>query len=201
LFCPLTFCNSGKNKNICSYKIDTLFKNYDSSKFIIKRYDNLVEVLDSVPQAEEKGIYKFDKNGVLRFYAYLLNENNDYYFGIEYDSLGREINKPKSTVVRCLVSKFGSDSLKLSFLLYKINNSYGDIQLEGSNFLKKVSLFESKHLSNLIGADLIIPIPPNKTVYITGAMRNNCLFEATNFKDSVILPKELLISNSPQVRR
>lgn len=186
-------CNFPQNKERrCIYHINNLFESYDSGRFEINRDEGLTEVIDSVKSTGERGIYKFDENGILRFYGYLVNTDNDYYFGIEYDSAGHEINKPRSHVVRWFVSKLGNDSLKLTFLLFDINRSYGGVTLRGINMDRKVPLFKSLRFSNLIGGDIIFPIPQDKTIYIKGFVKNSCNSEFEIFKDSVYIPREVL---------
>jgi len=182
-------CEVNNNKkNNCTYKIENFFKKYDSLNFKIDRYNGLTEIFDNSNITGERGFYKFGKEGNLLFYGYLVNEQNDYSFGIEYDSSGNQINQPKETVVRWFTSKLGNDSLKVSFLLYSINYSYGNIQLTGSDFLINVPLFESKYFSNLNAGDVVIALPKIKRVYITGNVKNNCSMVMSNFRDSVILP-------------
>ncbi len=181
-------CSDNSTEKNKRYTISDFFKKYDSSKFRTKEYEGWKEILDTVNITGERGLYKFDKNGTLRFYGYLLNENNDYFFGVEYDSLGNMIKAPKSNVIRWFVSKIGEDSLKLSFLLYGINYSYGKVKIEDSNYLIKVPLFESKYFSNILAGDIIIKKPKKKIVYITGVMNNHWQNKVSNFKDSVIIP-------------
>ena len=67
-------CNqpSSTNKN-CLYSIDSLFSNYDSTKFEISRIDGFTDVIDAKNSIGERGIYKFDQQGALRFYGFLFD--------------------------------------------------------------------------------------------------------------------------------
>lgn len=191
-FYLLFFCgcsNKNTNQNNCIYTIKDILIKYDSAGFVIKKYDDdLIEMSDTSNVTGEKGIYKFDKSGNLRFYAYLIDQENNYYFGINYDSLGNEINKPKSYVVRWFINRLNNDSIRVSILLYNLKHSYGKIRFSESNEWKQVPLFESKYFSNLIAGEIIMPNPPTKRVYVSGQIRNNCLNETKIFKDSIIIP-------------
>lgn len=173
------------------YTLNNLFKNYDSSRFEIHRLGETTEIRDTLNKLEDGSFYIFDKYNNLKFYCYIEDSTNAYDFGITFDSLGNEIKKTGTDVIRWQIIKKGNDSLHLIFLLFKINRSYGDITLTGSDFSKHISLFEA-FPSNTIGANIIITRHQNKTIFITGVIRNDCLMKERRFIDSVHVPKYLI---------
>ena len=74
-------------------------KKYDSTKYTRIDYETpkMTEIFDS-NSFQEKGHYKFDEYNRLRFYAFLVDDSNGYYFSINYDTLGRMDLKNNYTV-------------------------------------------------------------------------------------------------------
>ncbi|TKK63994.1 hypothetical protein FC093_23480 [Ilyomonas limi] len=126
----------------------------------------------------------------MQFYGYLEDSTNAYSFGITFDSVGHEIKKTRGDVIKWFISKHGNDSLTISFLLLKINRSYGRITLTGSDFSKQVSLFEG-YSSNTIGAMLIISKHQRKTILMSGEIRDDCSMKKRNIEDSLRIPEYL----------
>ena len=178
-----------KDNNICKNDIESLFAKYDSNKFEIRKFENLIELLDRPNPTGERGIYKFDDKNNLRFYGYLVNEKNDYFFSVEYDSLGNEIYKSQPNVVRWFVAKTTADSLRVSFLLYANNYTYRDIFIDYLSSKKSIPLFKSKYFSNLIAGDLDIKKSNSGKIYISGFKKSKCSNKEIPFSDSTIIPK------------
>jgi hypothetical protein len=116
--------------------------------------------------------------------------NNGYNFGVTFDSTGHEIDKKGTNVIGWEIQKNGSDSLNLIFLLFKINRSYGDITLTGSDFSRHISLFEA-FPSNTVGANITISRHQKKTIVISGIIKDDCSMKENKFIDSMHVPKYL----------
>jgi hypothetical protein len=158
------------------------------------RTEDWLDVLDIGDSTGEKELYQFDKNKMLRFYAFVIDDSNGYDYSIRYDSLGNIVNKTGPEIVRWYLFNHGNDSLTISFLLNAIHYSYGKVSLTlGNDSFKNVLLFKSVY-SNLIGHDLRVKnfIPNDdsnkKMLYISGIKVNRCTLDTSIFKDSVYLP-------------
>jgi hypothetical protein len=123
----------------------------------------------------------------LEFYGYLVDSIGAYDFGVTFDSLGNEIKKTGTDVIIWQIAKKGNDSLRLTVLFFKINRSYGDITMTGSDFSKHISLFEA-FPSNTIGANIVISRHQKKTILISGIVKNDCSMKERKFIDSVHIP-------------
>lgn len=183
LLLALFSCSEKKGDKNCCYKLDDLLKKYDTSKVKILNYDKMTEVLDNGNVIGEKGIYKFDENKTLRFYGYLIDTSNNYYFGIEYDSTGNVVNFPKSNIVRWFIQSKGADSVKVAFLLYGIRYSYRNIKVHMNNRSISIQLFESKRFSNLLAGEVILE--KTGAIYITGDFKDECNGIQKSFEDSL----------------
>lgn len=190
LICVILFSCLRKVEKVnnCFYSIDQMFKKYDSSKLEITKYDSLTEVRDSDNITGEKGLYKFDENRVLRFYGFLLDKENNYHYGVEFDSLGNPLNTPKSNVVRWYINKMDNHRIRISFLLFDIKKRYGDVTLDISENIIKIPLFESKYFSNIIVGETIVILPQNKLVSLSGKMQDKCSNEIKIFTDTLLIP-------------
>jgi hypothetical protein len=186
-------CKTKKQNNSPCYHPYTssnLLKDYDSARFQIQQTIEGIEISDTFTFME-RGLYKFDKNNNLRLYAYLVDTTNATNFEISFDSLGNEIEQKGSNVMRWFINKKGTDSLRVWFLLFKINRSYGDIHITGSDFSTQVPLFEGKSFSNTISSQVIINKHQKKALILTGIIRNDCSNKTAEFNDSVNIPKYL----------
>ena len=194
-----TLCNSSTGtKSNCKYILDDLLQKVDSPKIEIKKYekDSMTEAVDvSNNILEGRGLYKFDNNNVLRFYGFLVNNNNnDCYFSVFYDSSGSEIKRTGDDVVRWYAKTIAKDSFQLIFYLYAINNNFNNLKIKIDNYtISNINLVPSKMFSNLLGFSTIISKNiTNRTIYITGERVNTCNKEKFPIKDSVILPNTVI---------
>lgn len=192
-------CKEKENYNKgCTYTFSRLNNYLDSSKLISVDYgkDEIKEVLDKGNNLGQRGLYKFDKNNILRFYGFLINTKNECDYCIEYDSLGRVANKTGTEVVQWYFRKLRGDSLAITFLLYTVNQSYSDLRIEyGLKRFNNIELQESETFSNLIGSTLDVEIQRNSgsdTVYIYGKKVDLCTSKDKAFKDFILVPKEVL---------
>jgi len=183
LLSALFSCLGQKGDKNCCYKLDDLLKKYDTSKVKILSYDKMTEVLDNGNVIGEKGMYKFDENKILRFYGYLIDSSNNYYFGVEYDSAGKMVSFPKSNIVRWFIQNKDADSVKVAFLLYDVGYSYRNIKIHNNNRSINIQLFESKHFSNLLAGEVILE--KTGVIYITGDLKDECNGIQKSFKDSL----------------
>ena len=180
------------------YTIKQLLKDYNSSKFVISKGKTITDVFDTTntkgKDTWEMPIFRFDNSsGNLRIFAYRTDSTNGTSFLVTYDTLGNEIKRQGDDVVRWFIgkSRSGSDSIIVFFFLYKLNRSYGNLRLTGSNFSKPVTLFETDY-ANLIGMNVKISSHIKKTVYLSGLITNDCSNKDWEFKDSVFIPDFLL---------
>ena len=188
---------NGKRNTKCVYSMDDLFKKYDSTKFKMAKsrtldWIDVTEIVDS--GSGESNLYQFDKNNMLRFYAFINDSNNDFTFSVKYDSLGNVENKTGRDVVRWHLSSRGSDSLDLTFFLYGINYSYWDITLViGVDSISNLEIFKSAY-SNLFAYTQTIKNSRLKDdsvkrrVYVYGKKVNMCTNDTTIFSDLGYLP-------------
>jgi hypothetical protein len=181
-----------ENKHPCIYLLSDLYRNYDSVKFRVSksRTKDWVD-LEEYSGSNPKQLYQFDKNNRLRFYAFLFNDS-DYNFSEKYDSLGNTIGKTGSEIVKWFIEKHGSDSLDITFLLYTIHRSYGNINLIfGKQTFQNIKLFKSSEFSNLIGGTKRVSLTGEKvdrSIYLSGRKFNVCSNDTvTFFRDSAIL--------------
>jgi hypothetical protein len=194
IFCLVLSCNLKKDKKEnCSYSIDHLLKDFDSSQFERIPFEEKIDFIEKKSSLGERGIYTFDKNNILRFYGFLINSNNEYDFSIQYDSLGNEISRTGRDVVQWYFRKLENDSLKVTFLLYSANYSFSNISLQLKNkSINNIKLFKSPLFSNLIGNSIVLPLVQGKdTVFISGQKVNLCTGKSQRFEDFVLIPKEV----------
>jgi len=195
----LLSCNLNNSpKEICTYKLNSYITNFDTSRFTKTEYDSpkITEIMDKPDIVKERGFYKFDQNNTLRFYAFLLNNKNEYNFSIEYDSLGNEINKSGTEVVHWYFRRLTNDNLRITFLLYSIHHIYKNVLIKyGTNHFNNIELQKSEAFSNIIGNTLELKISKaNKsdTIYILGEKEYSCSHKIHIFTDFVLIPKEIL---------
>jgi hypothetical protein len=182
-------CNQGNlDKTSKPYTFEELLKNTDNQKLKIRRSTNTTEVEDIANITGEKGIYKFDYNGNLRFYGFLVDAANNYYYGINFDSLGSELDTPKSKVVRWYVEPHKADSLRVSFLLFKVNSLYGKIRVYHNENSTSVPLYKSKFFSNMDVGELILARKELDTIILKGVFKKKASDVEREFVDSVTIP-------------
>ena len=189
-------CGSNEGVNNCRYNRDKLLTEIDTALLDKRDYpdEQFYEVLDKGSNIGARGIYKFDKDETLRFYAFLLSDSNDYIFSREYDSLGTLIDSTGREVVQWYFRKISSDSVKITFYLYGINQTYDDINLGfGTATRTNIDLFKSPIFSNILGGSFtsVIDKEENRKIFITGKRFNTCSGEKYSFTDSTEVPSEL----------
>ncbi len=181
----------------CIYSIDSLVRDYDTSKFFVQHFKDkrVVDFIEPRSKYGEAGIYTFDESDNLRFYGFLRNDSNMIDFSIQYDSLGNEVARTGGEVVNGYFRKIGSDSLKFTFFLLALNYSYSDIVVKnGIIKIEPGQLYKSDIFSNLIGKTITISFDSkhnNKMVYIEGIRENTCTKKMKHFIDSTIIPSEV----------
>ena len=191
-------CNSKENevKN-CSYTVADLYRDYDSLSFEKVKFERKgnTDFLDKGSMGK-RSIYTFDNNNVLRFYAFLISDSNEYNFSIRYDSLGNEIKRIGPEVVHWFFRKLGKDTVSVTFFLNAINHVYNGLRIEyGTKKYNDIQLQKSEVFSNIIGSTIDIVMPKSSlidTVYIYGLKKDACSGKEIDFKDFVLIPSEEL---------
>jgi hypothetical protein len=198
-FCVLfaISCNSKQNNEFknenrinrkCVYTVNDFVQSNKEYKYTKNIYPDFTEIIDSNKLQVAKGIYKFDQRGILRFYGFIIDKQNNCDFTVEYDSLGKETNSTGSEVIQWRLKKINKDSLNVTFLLFALNKSYSDINIEfGETKFNDLKLFAFNELTNVVGSQIEIKFIPGKTIYISGYRRVNCTLENKFFRDSTIL--------------
>ncbi len=156
------------------------------------RKEGLIEVSDKKSNIGAKGIYKFDLDQRLRFYAFLLSDSNDYVFSREYDVDGRIVNKTGGDVVQWYFRKLSEDSMKVTFYLYSLDERYDSIDLSyEKQTLKNIVLYTSPIYSNIVGTSVTLPNlnKQNGIIYIKGKKENKCIPRESTFVDSSSVPQ------------
>jgi hypothetical protein len=178
------------------YTLNTLFKNYDSSRFEISNNDGWTLVRDKGnirdnDKDKDKGLYSFDQNSILRSYTFLVDDST-FQFGVTFDSLGRESKKSGNNVVRWSIYNRGNDSSRITFLVFQINRSYGSIKISLDHDTMPVKLFESRYYSNLAGGEITVSNQSGGLIHLTGRMRDDCTGKLVNLKEFIDVSNELL---------
>jgi len=183
----------------CPLLRSTIFNGWDTTRLETTYYpkeDNLIEILDKPTENGERGLYKFDTNGVLRVYAFLQDLHNDASFIVEYDSTGKVINEDGGNVTQLYFWR-GKQNIKVSFMLSVLNYNWGGIAIKAGKFKKADIALYNWSLTKLIGASLFIPIKELdttvSTIYISGIKQNKCTKQETDFIDSLKLKKPLIV--------
>ena len=185
-----------KTKPVCWITYESLFKNFDTSRFDLIKYpwDNLIEVFDKPSSTYERGLFKFDTLGHLKFYTFLSDKENNTIFYIEYDSIGRKKR----------VQYFGGDVLlwhfkrpkpdsivRMEFLLCELDCKYRNIKVESGKFKQEnARIFQTQFLK-VIGVSTEFPstmLDKSRVVYVTGQRQDNCSGKYYNFRDTIIAP-------------
>ncbi len=187
-------CNQKHDNTNCAYQVRDFINVYDTSRYKIKVYfdEGMTEIKDRNTTVIERGIYKFDEKNILRFYGFLINETNGYHFGVDYDSLGNETERVGSEVVQWYFRKINDDTVRVTFLLFGLNNHYEQLTMQYPNGkIEQLELIKSERFSNLIGSSLDFAKRQNGaglSLYIKGYRINDCTQTKTAFKDSVQIP-------------
>jgi len=121
-------CSLRQEKVHCRYTSTDLLRTHDSSLFEKKYYqqENLIEFLDLGSRDGVKGIYKFDENKVLRFYAFLLSDSSDYVFSRSYDDEGHVVERSGREVIQWYFRKLPNESIKITFYMFCLRQCYKD---------------------------------------------------------------------------
>lgn len=191
-------CHQKKGlKNNCSYLLTDLLKRNDSTKFTFTKSRTLdwldvTEIVDSV--GGEENLYQFDRNKILRFYAFIVDTTNAYKFSVKYDSLGNFVSKTGRDILTLHLKKNGKDSLDITFFLYGVHYQYRNVNLViGVDSFKNVEIFKSI-FSNLVGHTQTVRNPISikdssaRKMHIFGTKINMCTHDTTNFYESGFLP-------------
>ena len=177
----------------CAVRYDSLFQTVDTSNLeILKNTDSAaIEVLDKRSQKGDRGLFRFDSKGNLKFYAFLVNYHNDYEFSIVYDSLGNRKRSTTGEVVHWFFFKRRDSALRFEFLLCAVDFNYADIKVEAGSFVSEnVRLFESDFVK-LIGAEIRIPsmyLVGHSKIYVSGMKQDKCTKIESSFIDSATIP-------------
>jgi hypothetical protein len=102
-----------------------------------------------------------------------------------FDSLGRETTRPDNNVVQWNFQRKGSESVRVTFLVFQINRSYGSLVLTADQHSTPVRLYVDKYFSNLAGAEIIISNQSGGKISLTGIIRDDCSEEKVKFSDSL----------------
>jgi hypothetical protein len=193
LFCS---CVSKKKNEPCIYTRENLLKNFDNALLNSQNFpnDSLLEVWDKGSNNDVRGLYKFNTSGILRFYAFLLSDSNEYNFSRTYDTSGNIIEKTGNDVVQWYFRKLPGDSIKLTFFLFGLDQTYSDLQLKlASDDLKEIKVFPSPIFSNMLAGSIICDRGNLNSdfIYLTGNRHNKCLNTDEKFADSVEVPTEV----------
>lgn len=180
--------NRGFNDNCyVPYTLSELFRSYDSSRFKILKVGKWTRVWDKGDfnsKSKDHGFYSFDQNGILRLYVFLETDSS-FSFGIKFDSLGREINKPHRPVIQWIISPKNKDSLRVTFFVFQINRSYGHLKFISHYDSIPATLFESKYYSNIAASELIISKDDSNLIHLIGSIRDDCSGKMNELSDSV----------------
>lgn len=184
-----------KAESKCLVSYNSFLENVDTSKLqIVRNTDSAaIELSDKRSKLGEKGLFRFDPNGNLRLYAFLINANNDTDFIIEYDSLGNHKRSVTRDVVEWQYFNRKDSSLNLDFFLCAIDYAYGQIHIKTGKFKQQVELSESAFLK-LIGGRVNInylELDSSRKIFITGVRQDKCSKLKQAFIDSITLPKNL----------
>ena len=187
-------CNRKSDNTNCAYHVRDFINAYDTSRYKLKVYpdEGMTEIKDNNTSVSERGIYKFDEKNILRFYGFLINDNNGYNFGVDYDSSGNEIKRVGSEVIQWYFRKINTDTIRVTFLLFGLRNHYEQVTIQYPNGeTEQVELIRSERFSNLLGNSLDFSkkqIVNDLPIYIKGYRINDCTQSRTAFKDSVHIP-------------
>lgn len=190
-------CNERSDNSNCAYHVQDFIRSHDTSQYNLKVYpgEGMTEIKDTNTSVTERGIYKFDEKNILRFYGFLINENNGYHFGVDYDPSGKEIKRVGSEVIQWYFRKISTDTIRVTFLLFGLHNHYDQIVVRypnGAN--EQVELMRSDRFSNLLGNSLDfakLQLNAGRSIYIQGDRINECTQSRTAFKDSVQIPSAM----------
>jgi hypothetical protein len=191
IFCACQVRESKKYKN-CSYTIEDFLVNTDTTKIKVHFYPTKegYEIEDNHKKLQVGGLYKFDNQGRLKAYYFLLNRHNDFNSGIEYDTMG---NIAKSflynKVLYWELQKSSSDSFYVTFYLYGIMQKYEDVRLLINGQIQKIDLHKSSNLSNLWATSVKIRKDPRYENCILQAMSvNECTQQKQPILDTLKIP-------------
>lgn len=180
----------------CFVKYDSLFRDIDTSELeIIRNTDSAaIEVLDKQTKSGERGLFRFDENDNLRFYAFLNNEHNETNFYIEYDSTGKKMRSTTQEVVQWTFFKRKDSTLRFEFYLCALDYNFGEIQIKAGKYKsEEITLFETSFVK-LIGADVrfnFSNLDSSQKIYITGRKQDKCSKSFSEFTDSTTVPADL----------
>lgn len=173
----------------CIYNSDKLFSEYTEKTLDTTYYEDgeFLEVIDKGSDIGSRGIYKFDKNKKLRFYAFLLNTQNEYDFSRVYDSTGCLVEQSGSEVVQWYLRP-QKDSIKITFYLFGLKKTYSDVSVFSKSIGEiPVKLFKSPIFSNLQVGSFMVSNRVNEKFNIKGKMFEKCTERLDFFKDSVFI--------------
>ena len=191
----LISCNNQEKQN-CQYKLSTLISN-DSPKVKISfQNDTLVEVRDIVKDSSTYGLYTFDYNHNLRFYAFMII-GNKYRYSEEFDSNGNLIKKEGNPFLEYKVFKGVKDTLIFEISLYAFRKKYEDIEIM-TNKLDTITpqyLFKSNLYTNIKCFSFKLPFKnriKDLIFYVEGVVIDECKNERQIYKDTVNFAKLIL---------
>lgn len=190
-------CKSDKNYN-CSFSILKLERAYDTSMYkkIFYSKKGGCYVFDNFGDTSDRGVFKFDDNGRIVSYAYIVNANNDANFGVEYNRNGEEVVLHGGEVVRWMYRDIGKDSTRVTFFLYALSRQYKNLKIY--DIKNRVTQIDKLHTSPIFLYLEAGRFTFSKNEYdsikfvLVGDRKNICTQAIFHFTDSLIISKEKL---------
>jgi hypothetical protein len=176
----------------CLIIFDSLFKGLDTSKFEIRRFprNKEIEFLEEPGSTQERGLFSFDSNRILRSYCFLNDSLNSSCFCIQFDSSGQKkrFQCQGGDILAWSFRKPRPDSvIRFSFLLSELDCHYEKISVEAGNFKElDIKPFMTKFLK-VIGVSGEIPstlIGKSRLITVYGIRKDNCSMKHIVFKDT-----------------
>jgi hypothetical protein len=186
------FCNNKPRKSSCHYNLNQLLISDTPKVIITYQNDTLTEVRDRINE-KSGGIYTFDKNKNLRYYAFMI-DSLQYQYSEEYDIDGNVINRIGKPLVMHQLQKEKNDTVSFVISLFSLNKKYGGIQVVSNrgDTIEPGFLYKNKFYSNLKCFFLKLPVAKdinNLMLYTNVNLINTCSNLDESFSDTMSFKK------------
>jgi hypothetical protein len=181
-------CKEKTNEN-CHYTLEQLINDSTSVKFTYQN-DTLTEIRDIGKDSSTYGLYLFDKDKNLRFYAFFVDSKEQYRYSEQYDSIGNLVKKEGSPLVEYRLFKGQKDTVIFDASLFSLNKKYEKIEIISNNLdtINPIYLYKSNFYSNVNSFEFKLPVVNNISSLILTAnleFTNTCNQQKESFRDTV----------------
>lgn len=184
-------CNNNDLENVkCDYNFQMLM-NYDSLLVKLSSNNDTFDVEDKIGDNDKysKGIYRFDENKRLRFYAFYIDDYF-YKYSEEYNENGELIHHEGNTLLEYRLVKGINDSVIFNGFISSLKKEYKSIEvyLNNKDTLIIKYLYKSDLYSNVKCFSYKYKVDNDLNIITKMSFQSNCSNKNYTLFDTTFIP-------------